>query len=205
MADGRIAGVDEAGRGPLAGPVIAAAVVLGDQVPAGLADSKQLGAARRARLEGLIKANALAWCVAGASVTEIDSMNILQASLLAMRRAVAGLPANFARVLVDGDRLPPGLAEVVEPGVTAQAVIKGDQRVAAISAASILAKEARDRIMLELHARHPHYGFDRHKGYPTVAHLAVLREYGPCEVHRRSFAPVARCLGAGGPNHADPD
>lgn len=181
---GLVAGVDEAGRGPLAGPVVAAAVILDDLAPiGGLADSKILTAAARERLEVLIRARALALCVAEASVEEIDRLNILQATLLAMRRAVEGLRLLPRQVLVDGNRLP-----VLK--VPATAVVKGDATVAAISAASILAKVHRDRQCVALHRLWPQYGFDGHKGYPTAAHLAALREHGPCPAHRRSFAPV---------------
>jgi len=181
-----VAGVDEAGRGPLAGPVVAAAVILDPARPiAGLADSKQLTAQRRESLFALIQQRALACCVAEASREEIDRLNILQATMLAMRRAVEGLAVQPERVLVDGNRLPP-LA------IAAEAIVKGDAKVAAISAASILAKVTRDHWCLELHARYSHYGFDRHKGYGTAEHLAALGEWGPCPEHRRSFAPVAR-------------
>ncbi len=185
---GLVAGVDEAGRGPLAGPVVAAAVILDDLNPiAGLNDSKKLSAARREALFDEIRAKALCCCVAEASVEEIDRLNILQATLLAMRRAVQGLRLKPAKVLVDGNRLPP--LEVL-----AEAIVGGDAKVAAISAASILAKVTRDRQLVELHARHPEYGFDRHKGYGTAEHLEALRRHGPLQVHRRSFAPVAQSL-----------
>lgn len=181
---GLLAGVDEAGRGPLAGPVVAAAVILDDRAPVtGLADSKALGARRRERLFDEIRAKALALCIAEASVEEIDRLNILQATLLAMQRAVQGLRLPPRRVLVDGNRLP-ALA------LPAAAVVKGDALVPAISAASILAKVYRDRCCAALHAQWPQYGFDGHKGYPTAAHLAALRAHGPCPAHRRSFAPV---------------
>lgn len=190
-APGLIAGVDEAGRGPLAGPVVAAAVILDDLQPIrGLADSKVLTALKRERLFDEIRARALCCSVAQASVDEIDRLNILQATLLAMRRAVDGLRLMPHRVVVDGNRVP------VLPMPVA-AVVKGDAKVAAISAASILAKVTRDRLCAELHARFPHYGFDGHKGYPTPEHLAALREHGPCPEHRRSYAPVRACLGAG--------
>jgi len=183
-----VAGVDEAGRGPLAGPVVAAAVILDPEHPiAGLADSKKLSASRRARLEQEIQARALCWAVGRAEVEEIDRINILQASLLAMQRAVAALSMQPGRVLVDGNQCP-RLPMAVE------AVVKGDQTVAAISAASILAKEARDRELVELDARYPGYGFAVHKGYPTKAHLEALRRLGVTEVHRRSYGPVARLL-----------
>lgn len=188
---GLTCGVDEAGRGPLAGPVFAAAVILGSAHGiAGLADSKKLTAARRTTLALQIRQHALAWAVASASVQEIDTLNILQASLLAMRRAVEGLELMPTEVLVDGLYCP----ELPQPS---RAIVRGDSTVAEISAASILAKTARDAFMLELHQAHPQYGFDRHKGYPTVAHLAALRAYGVSVVHRRSFAPVRELLGGG--------
>lgn len=181
-----LAGVDEAGRGPLAGPVVAAAVILDDLHPiAGLADSKKLSAARREALFDEIRAKALCCSIAEASVAEIDRLNILQATLLAMQRAVAGLRLRPSLVQVDGNRLP-------LLGIRAEAIVKGDAKVAAISAASILAKVTRDRGLQALHAQYPQYGFDRHKGYGTAAHLAALHTHGPCEAHRRSFAPVAQ-------------
>ncbi len=184
---GLVAGVDEAGRGPLAGPVVAAAVILDDRQPiAGLADSKKLSAARRERLFDEILAKGLCCSVAQASVEEIDRLNILQATMLAMQRAVAGLRLKPVLVLVDGNRLP-----VLD--VRSEAIVRGDARVQAISAASILAKVTRDRGLAELHQAYPQYGFDRHKGYGTEVHLAALRAHGPCPEHRRSFAPVARC------------
>ncbi len=187
-----VAGVDEAGRGPLAGPVVAAAVILDELKPIkGLADSKALSARRRERLADEIRAKALACCIAEASVDEIDQLNVLGASLLAMRRAVDGLRLPPRRVLVDGNRLPAGLT------MPAEAVVKGDALVAAISAASILAKVHRDALCLGLHAAHPQYGFDRHKGYPTAEHLAALAAHGACAAHRRSFAPVRAALGLG--------
>jgi ribonuclease HII len=189
MQTARIAGVDEAGRGPLAGPVFAAAVILDPARPiSGLADSKVLGAARREQLALAIREQALAWSVASASVEEIDVLNILWASMLAMRRACAGLRVAPDQALVDGDRVPSGLA------CAARAIVKGDASVAAISAASILAKTARDADCLLLHARYPQYAFDQHKGYCTELHLTRLRSYGPCPAHRRSFAPVRRLL-----------
>jgi len=182
------AGVDEAGRGPLAGPVVAAAVILDSRQPIrGLADSKALGPARRERLFDEICANALALAIAEASVEEIDRLNILQATLLAMRRAVEGLRLPPRRVLVDGNRLP-------ELRVPATAIVKGDATVPAISAASILAKVHRDRLCAALHEQWPHYGFGTHKGYPTAAHLLALRVHGACPAHRRSFAPVREVL-----------
>lgn len=181
-----VAGVDEAGRGPLAGPVVAAAVILDERQPiAGLADSKKLTAARRDQLYDEIRAKALCCCVAQASVEEIDRLNILQATLLAMQRAVAGLRLKPGLVLVDGNRLP--LLEM-----RAEAIVKGDAKVASISAASILAKVTRDRGLELLDQRYPQYGFARHKGYGTAEHLQALRVHGPCPEHRRSFAPVAQ-------------
>lgn len=183
-----ICGVDEAGRGPLAGPVFAAAVILDPARPvAGLADSKVLTARRREALAVEIRSRALAWSVASASVEEIDALNILQASLLAMRRAVEGLTVAPDRVEVDGPHCP-------RLGVPARGIVGGDATHAGISAASILAKVARDAEMLALHRIHPRYGFDLHKGYPTAAHLAALRAHGVCAAHRRSFAPVRLLL-----------
>ncbi|MDE2147984.1 MAG: ribonuclease HII [Burkholderiales bacterium] len=185
---GLVAGVDEAGRGPLAGPVFAAAVILDELRPIpGLADSKAISAARREHLAEQIRAQALCCAVASASVAEIDALNILQATLLAMRRAVERLRLRPHRVVVDGNRSP-------ALPMTVAAVVKGDARVAAISAASILAKVERDRFCLALHEAYPDYGFARHKGYPTPAHLAALARHGPCEAHRRSFGPVQRAL-----------
>ncbi len=181
---GLIAGVDEAGRGPLAGPVVAAAVMLNDFKPIkGLNDSKVLSPLTRERLFDEIHAKALCFCIAQASVEEIDTLNILQATMLAMQRAVEGLRLRPNKVLVDGNRLP-----ILK--VAAEAIVKGDARVRAISAASILAKVHRDRLCLALHREHPQYGFDGHKGYPTPAHLAALKTHGACPHHRRSFAPV---------------
>lgn len=183
-----ICGVDEAGRGPLAGPVSAAAVILDDANPIeGLADSKKLSEKQRGQLAATIRERALAWAVAFAEVEEIDWLNILQATLLAMRRAVLALEVQPQQVLVDGLYCP-------QTGIPSQAIVKGDSKVAAISAASILAKTARDELMLQLHERYPHYGFAEHKGYPTAAHLAALREHGVSEVHRRSFKPVRELL-----------
>jgi len=185
---GLLAGVDEAGRGPLAGPVVAAAVILDDLAPIkGLKDSKVLTERARERLFDEIRARALCCSIAQASVEEIDTLNILQATLLAMRRAVDGLRLRPHKVLVDGNRLP-------ALTMAAEAIVKGDSKVAAISAASILAKVHRDRLCLELHAQHPQYGFATHKGYPTAAHLAALRAHGACMQHRRSFAPVRAVL-----------
>jgi ribonuclease HII len=185
---GLIAGVDEAGRGPLAGPVVAAAVILDELHPIkGLADSKVLTASRRDRLFDEIRAKALACSIAQASVDEIDRLNILQATLLAMRRAVEGLRLVPKLVLVDGNQLP-----VLR--MPAEAIVKGDSKVAAISAASILAKVHRDRLCQSMHDAHPQYGFATHKGYPTPDHLATLREHGPCAEHRRSYAPVRAAI-----------
>lgn len=183
-----VCGVDEAGRGPLAGPVFAAAVIL-DEPPVirGLADSKKLTAKRRDALAAEIRAKAVCWAVASATVEEIDALNILQASLLAMRRAVEALERQPASILVDG-LFVPGVA------MPARAVVQGDATVPAISAASILAKVARDADMLELHAAYPDYGFDRHKGYGTALHLSALRRLGATPAHRRSFAPVRNVL-----------
>jgi ribonuclease HII len=183
-----VCGVDEAGRGPLAGPVVAAAVILDPALPIeGLRDSKQLSAARRDALAEAIRARALGWAVARASVAEIDGLNILRASLLAMQRAVAALPLAPTLARVDGNQ-PPTLACGVE------LIVGGDALEPCISAASILAKTARDADLLALHVLHPAYGFDRHKGYPTAEHLGLLRRLGPCEAHRRSFAPVRRAI-----------
>jgi ribonuclease HII len=187
-APGLIAGVDEAGRGPLAGPVVAAAVILDDLNPiVGLADSKKLTALKRERLYDEIRAKALCCSIAEASVEEIDELNILQATLLAMKRAVEGLRLKPSKVLVDGNRLP-----VLD--VLAEAIVKGDSKVQAISAASILAKVHRDRWCQDLHVQYPDYGFDGHKGYGTAAHLQALREHGATPWHRKSFAPVAEVL-----------
>lgn len=191
---GLIAGVDEAGRGPLAGPVVAAAVILDDLKPIkGLADSKQLTAKRREKLYDEIRAKALCCSIAEASVEEIDRLNILQATLLAMQRAVAGLRLKPNKVLVDGNRLPP-------LDVLAEAIVSGDALVPAISAASILAKVTRDRQLEALDLRHPAYGFAQHKGYGTAQHLQALQQLGPLPEHRRSFAPVARALAAATPD-----
>ena len=186
---GLVAGVDEAGRGPLAGPVVAAAVILDDADPiAGLADSKKLSATRRERLFDQIRARALCCSIALASVEEIDRLNILQATMLAMQRAVRGLRLKPARVLVDGNCLP-----VLD--VMGQAIVRGDALVPAISAASILAKVHRDRWCAQLDLAYPAYGFAAHKGYGTPQHLAALQTHGACPEHRRSFAPVAEVLG----------
>jgi ribonuclease HII len=187
-----ICGVDEAGRGPLAGPVYAAAVILDPAVIiAGLADSKVLKPETRERLAAEIRTHATAWAVGSASVDEIDRINILQASLLAMRRAVEALHVLPDEVLVDGDKVP-------TLTIAARAIVRGDATVAEISAASILAKTARDAEMVALHQRYPQYRFDQHKGYSTPAHLAALQRHGACPVHRRSFAPVRMLLDGDG-------
>lgn len=187
---GLVAGVDEVGRGPLAGPVVAAAVILDEAKPIkGLADSKSLGPKTRERLAAQIKAHALCVSIAEASVAEIDQLNILGATMLAMKRAVEGLRLLPKMVLVDGNRLP-----VLQ--VPAEAIVKGDAKVAAIAAASIVAKVHRDELLVQWHAQYPHYGFADHKGYPTPEHLAALRAHGACEIHRCSFAPVREVQGA---------
>ncbi|MEZ5661585.1 MAG: ribonuclease HII [Burkholderiaceae bacterium] len=186
---GLVAGVDEAGRGPLAGAVVAAAVILDPASPIdGLRDSKRLSAARREALALQIRHRALAWGVGQCSCLEIDQLNILQATMLAMTRAVQALGVEPSRIEVDGNRIPEALKG------RAVAIVRGDATRAAISAASILAKTARDEQMLLLHRRFPQYGFDRHMGYPTAQHRQALLEYGPCEEHRRSFAPVREAL-----------
>lgn len=186
-----LCGVDEAGRGPLAGAVYAAAVMLDPARPiAGLDDSKKLSEKARERLAFIIKAESLAWSVAFATVEEIDRLNILQATMLAMQRAVAGLDKRPQAVWVDGNRCP-------DWGFPSRAVVDGDALVPAISAASILAKTARDAAMLELHARYPQYNFAGHKGYGTPAHLKALRQHGPCSEHRQSFSPVKQMLAQG--------
>lgn len=183
-----VCGVDEAGRGPLAGPVYAAAVLLQDPVPfTGLADSKKLSAKRREALALEIKDRAVGWAIASATVEEIDELNILRASLLAMQRAIEALSPRPDSVLIDGNQLP----LVTMP---ARAIIQGDVTVPAISAASILAKVARDAVMLELHELYPEFGFDRHKGYGTALHMSVLWRLGPTPAHRRSFAPVRAAI-----------
>ncbi|QKV53747.1 ribonuclease HII [Comamonas antarctica] len=185
---GLVAGVDEAGRGPLAGPVVAAAVILDDLNPiTGLADSKKLTAARREALFDEIRAKALCCSIAEASVQEIDQLNILQATMLAMRRAVMGLRLKPVLVLVDGNRIP-----VLD--MQAEAIVKGDALVQAISAASILAKVHRDRWCERLHEQYPAYGFAGHKGYGTPAHLTALQAHGACPEHRRSFSPVSQVM-----------
>ncbi|MGV8804300.1 MAG: ribonuclease HII [Polaromonas sp.] len=187
-APGLLAGVDEAGRGPLAGPVVAAAVILDPRNPiAGLADSKKLTALRREKLYDEIHAKALCCSIALASVEEIDRLNILQATMLAMKRAVEGLRLKPNKVLVDGNRLP-------TLAIRAEAIVKGDALVPAISAASILAKVYRDRWCVEFDLQYPQYGFAGHKGYGTAEHLAALRLHGACPQHRRSFSPVAGVL-----------
>ena len=186
------AGVDEAGRGPLVGSVFAAAVVLPDEYDLpGLTDSKKLSERRRDELAVLIKQQALAWCVAAASVEEIDRLNILHATMLAMRRAVHGLGRLPEKVWIDGNRVPTDL------GCEAEAVVKGDSKIIQISAASVLAKTARDAEMYALAERYPQYGFERHKGYGTAEHLAALQRHGALPEHRRSFAPVRAILAQG--------
>jgi ribonuclease HII len=183
-----ICGVDEAGRGPLAGPVYAAAVILDDRRPiVGLGDSKKLSEKKRNQLADEIRTHALAWCIATASAAEIDEHNILRASLLAMKRAVDALSLRPHEVLVDGLYCP-------QTGIASRAIVKGDSSVAEISAASILAKTARDHAMVQMHERYPQYGFDVHKGYPTVAHLAALKLYGISPEHRKSFRPVRELI-----------
>jgi len=183
---GLVCGADEAGRGPLAGPVVAAAVILDPARPIeGLNDSKKLSEKKRKFLAELIREQSLAWAVAEASVEEIDRLNILQASLLAMQRAIEALPIAAEKALVDGNKCP-------KLSIPVEAVVKGDGSIACIAAASILAKTVRDAQMRELHRLFPHYAFDRHMGYPTAAHLAALRVHGPSPVHRRSFSPVAQ-------------
>jgi len=188
IPDGRVAGVDEAGRGPLAGPVVAAAVILDPYRPIeGLQDSKRLTAARRELLYEEIQEKALAWAVASADVGEIDRINILQATMLAMQRAVAALVPSAEHALIDGNRCP-------DLACPAQAIVKGDSRVAAISAASIMAKVTRDREMRSLDIRYPGYGLAQHKGYPSKAHIQALESLGVSPVHRRSYAPVRRVI-----------
>ena len=183
-----ICGVDEAGRGPLAGPVFAAAVILDPARPIeGLRDSKKLTAARRESLAQQIRDNALSWAIAQCSEQEIDSLNILQASMLAMKRAIEALHRRPTLALIDGNRCP-----VID--MRCDAIIQGDDRVVEISAASILAKTARDAALLELHVQYPHYAFDQHKGYPTALHLARLRLHGVSPVNRRTYAPVRNLL-----------
>ena len=184
-----VAGVDEAGRGPLAGPVVAAAVILHPDRPVtGLRDSKKLSAARREALESAIKRHALCWSAAWSDRAEIDALNILAATMLAMRRAILGLAVVPRAVHVDGNRLPD--LRFRDGRIDGLAVVGGDERVDSISAASIIAKTLRDRMMVAMHQRYPHYEFARHKGYGTELHRARLREHGPCPEHRRSFSPV---------------
>ena len=187
-ADGLICGVDEAGRGSLAGPVVAAAVILDPARPiAGLRDSKKLSARQRDESAHAIRERALAWAIGEATVEEIDRLNILQATLLAMRRAVAALQPAASLALIDGNRCP-------VTNVRTEAIVKGDDKVIEISAASILAKTARDAVLVDMHAAYPHYGFDQHKGYPTALHLQRLQEHGVTPEHRRSYAPVRNIL-----------
>lgn len=187
-----LAGVDEVGRGPLAGDVVTAAVILDPSNPIeGLADSKKLSEKKRELLFNEIQEKALSFCIARASAEEIDEINILQASLLAMHRAVDGLPLTPEYVLVDGNKIP-------EWPYASEAVVKGDSRVAAISAASILAKVCRDREMVEMDAEYPGYGFAKHKGYPTKVHMEALEALGICPAHRKSYAPVRKILMRGG-------
>lgn len=184
----RIAGVDEVGRGPLVGNVVAAAVILDPERPIeGLMDSKKLSEKKREALFEIIKERALAWCVASASPAEIDRLNILHASMLAMKRAVEGLSIQPEFVKVDGNRCPVW-------SYPCEAIVKGDAKVAEISAASILAKVVRDREMVALHESHPQFGFDQHKGYPTKAHMSAIEQWGVLPEHRRSFKPVAKAL-----------
>ena len=185
---GLVCGIDEAGRGPLAGTVVAAAVILDPLRPiSGLNDSKKLSEKKRDALAVLIRERAVAWFVASASVEEIDRLNILHATMLAMQRAVAGLSVRPTGAMVDGNRCP-------KLDVPCEAIVKGDGKIASIAAASILAKTVRDAEMLDLHSQYPMYGFDRHMGYPTAAHFKALEEHGASPVHRRSFGPVARQL-----------
>ena len=185
---GLVCGIDEAGRGPLAGTVVAAAVILDPLRPIpGLNDSKKLSEKKRDALAILIRERAVAWAVASASVEEIDRLNILHATMLAMQRAVAGLAVRPSAAMVDGNRCP-------KLDIPCEAVVKGDGKIASIAAASILAKTVRDADMLDLHAQYPMYGFDRHMGYPTAAHFQALEAYGASPVHRRSFGPVAKQL-----------
>jgi ribonuclease HII len=189
LGHGLVAGVDEVGRGPLAGDVVAAAVILGEHVPAGITDSKKLSPARRQALSAEIKEQAVAWSLGRASVQEIDELNILEAALLAMKRAVEGLCIEPELVLVDGNRLPRWRYE-------ARPIVGGDALEPAIGAASILAKVQRDFELMELDSQYPEYGFGRHKGYPTREHLDALKTYGVLDIHRRSFGPVKRLLKA---------
>ena len=189
QANGPVAGVDEAGRGPLAGPVVAAAVILDPLRPIdGLADSKKLSARRRDQLAGEIRERAVAWSVAWSDPAEIDALNILVATMLAMRRAILGLSVTPAAVQVDGNRLPN--LRFDQHNMQGESIVGGDDKVAAISAASIIAKTTRDQIMVDIDRLYPDYEFARHKGYGTEAHREHLNRFGPCEHHRRSFAPV---------------
>jgi len=189
-------GVDEAGRGPLAGPVYASAVVLGDGASriTGINDSKKLTAAKREALAPLIQAHASAWAIASASAEEVDRINILQATMLAMFRAISQLPAgSFTRIVIDGTQIPRDLRPwAAERGIEVVAQPRADADVLDVGAASILAKTARDAYMMEVHCRHPQYGFDAHKGYGTAQHMAALTAHGPCPEHRKTFAPVAQ-------------
>ncbi|AXS80026.1 ribonuclease HII [Dechloromonas sp. HYN0024] len=188
VPEGLVCGIDEAGRGPLAGTVVAAAVILDPLRPIpGLNDSKKLSEKRRDGLAVLIRERAVAWAVASASVEEIDRLNILHATMLAMQRAVSALGVQPSAAMVDGNRCP-------KLDIPCEAVVKGDGKIASIAAASILAKTVRDAEMLTLHAQYPMYGFDRHMGYPTAAHFQALEEHGASPVHRRSFGPVAKQL-----------
>ena len=189
LGHGLVAGVDEVGRGPLAGDVVAAAVIMGEHVPAGITDSKKLSPARREALSAEIKEQAVAWSLGRASAQEIDELNILEAALLAMKRAVEGLSIEPELVLVDGNRLPKWRYE-------ARPIIGGDALEPAIGAASILAKVQRDSELMVLDSQYPQYGFGRHKGYPTREHLDALKTHGVLDVHRRSFGPVKRLLKA---------
>jgi ribonuclease HII len=192
-SDGPVAGVDEAGRGPLAGPVVAAAVILDPTRPiVGLADSKKLSPTRRDHLAVEIRAHAVAWAVAWADPAEIDAINILAATMLAMRRAILGLSVTPTMVLVDGNRLPN--LEFSATAIRGESIVGGDDKVAAISAASIIAKTTRDQIMIDIDHLYPNYEFARHKGYGTEVHRQRLQDFGPCEHHRRSFAPVRMAL-----------
>ena len=187
--DGPVAGIDEAGRGPLAGPVVAAAVILDSERPVqGLADSKKLSASRREELASDIRRCAVAWSVAWADIAEIDALNILAATMLAMRRAILGLTVMPRGVQIDGNRLPDLTFGKLQ--TAGEAIVGGDDKVAAISAASIIAKTTRDRIMIDIDSLYPDYEFARHKGYCTESHRQRLQQHGPCEHHRRSFAPV---------------
>lgn len=185
--EGMLAGVDEAGRGPLVGNVVAAAVILDPENPIdGLNDSKKLSARRREQLADQVRDSAIAWSVVSIDSEQIDRINILQATMLAMRQAVEQLTVPPQHVFIDGNRCP-------QINVPATAIVKGDSRVAEISAASILAKVERDAQMMVLHETYPQYGFDKHKGYPTASHMAALAEYGPCPEHRNSYRPVREC------------